>query len=198
MMAPRSTTMFAAAPARALTLALAMALSACGGVQSRTDGANAATKQGPPAVVASIRGGDVTDLPPGLVANGLTDDSVVVVRGSDQALREMRPPWRLVVRFGSPASYAKVRNPRAVVAAPTEGFQALLKLSAKGAALEDDALAALLQPTGFRMATRAGDIVTGLAAVATLDALLALDAVESLRAASRVQQRSEPPPPPTP
>lgn len=172
------------------TLALLLLAASCGGGEVRSSDPN-----GQPAVstiVACIRGGDVTDLPPGLAANGLTEDTVVVVQGSDAALRSLRPPWLLVVRFGSPAAYAKVRNPRVVVGAPAEGFEALLKLSPKGNELEDDALKTLLAGSRFRMATRSGDIATGHASLETLDALLALEEIESLRAAVRVRQRSEP------
>ena len=168
-------------------LSLAMLLAtACGGGQAKPNAmtaASAAERQ----VVACIRGGDVTDLPPGVAATGVTEDSVVIVQGPDAAFRSLRAPWRLVVRFGAPDAYAKVQNPRAIIAAPEDGFEALLKLSVSGAALDDDALRAKLAGAGFKLATRTGEVVTGHAALETLEVLLALDTVAALRASARMR-----------
>lgn len=177
-------------PQRA-TLWLSLVLlptAACGGGQAQSSTSNVSAHARAHQIVACIRGGDVTDLPPAVAATGVTEDTVVIVQGDASAFSALRPPWRLVVRFGSPASYAKVHNPRVLIAAKASTFEALLKLSPTGAAQEDGPLATLLANAGFQLASRSGDIVTGRASLAQLEALLALDAVESLRASARAQQ----------
>lgn len=112
-----------------------------------------------------------------------------LVEATSRRLRALPAPWKVAVRLGDCAAFVKVRNPHAIVAAPGPDIEVFVRLTPAAAGRDAAAIRAALAATGFVPATRSGDIVTGRAPLACLEALLGHAAVASLRAAGRVQQR---------
>lgn len=178
-----------ATPVAAVALLLGAVLGGCGGAERAEGAAPTVGHDLETPVVVCIRGGDVAELPEGVTPIGNADGGRVIVRATGASLAALPKPWRVVLRFGELAAYAKLRSAAAVVAAPAEGFDAFLKLSEEAAALCDEDVRATLGKLGFAVATRAGDVVTGRAVPTRLEALLASESVVSLRMAGRVRTR---------